>query len=95
VVASQRPLVLNFPIKAYSDYPFCYDKFQLRVQESYNPTWNVIWNGVTGLSGANPWQYADITLPAQTTGVSIFVNTAINTYCRWWAPGKFFYRFII
>jgi hypothetical protein len=80
---------IKFSYKAYSDYPFCYDKFQLRVQENNSPTWNVIWNGVRGISGANPWQYADITLPAQTTGVSIFVNTAIITNCRGWASGKY------
>jgi hypothetical protein len=79
---------VKFHYKAYSHFPFCYDKFQVRVQENYGQTWRVVWNGVTGSIGAvNPWLTADITLPDKTTGISIYVNTALNQYCRWQASG--------
>jgi hypothetical protein len=78
---------IKFGYKAYSNYAFCYDKFQVRVQENYNQTWKVVWNGVTGSTGANLWQFADISLPSQTTGISIFVNTQKIGNCRWFASG--------
>jgi hypothetical protein len=89
---------IKFAYKAYSSFTFCYDKYQLRIQQNYNQTWKVVWNGVTGATGANPWQYADITLPSQTTGISIYVNTAINTNCRYQSSGafsQFFFCFLI
>jgi hypothetical protein len=78
---------IKFAYKAYSPYTFCYNKFQLRIQQNYNQTWKVVWNGVTGLSGTNPWKYADIFLPNQTTGISIYLNSASNGNCRYYSSG--------
>lgn len=80
---------ITFAYKAYSNYSICYDKISLSVQQNYVAKWTTVWNGQgKKLTGINPWNYVNLTLPAQTTAINIFVNTANIGSCRWWAPGK-------
>jgi hypothetical protein len=81
---------IKFAYKTYSGDLLCYDKFQVLVQQNNQPTWSVIWNGQIGSNAEpKPWFYADIILPSQTTGLSIYVKSS-NYFPGCWsvAPGE-------
>jgi hypothetical protein len=78
---------IKFAYRAYSGLVDCYDKFQLRAQQNGQPTWTVAWNAQIS-STVTPWQYVDIVLPSQTTGLSIFASTRHNDGCQPWSPGE-------
>jgi hypothetical protein len=80
---------VKFSYKAYSKYSFCYDKITLSIQQNNTAKWTTKWTGSGQTSGSSdPWVPVSIALPSGTTAINIFVNTAINTNCRYYANGK-------